>query len=275
MKVALCCIGRMENRYVIEYVEYYKKLGVDKIFIYDNNHDGEEHFEDVLQSYIDEEFVQIIDYRNKINLSNEGNIQLQAYTDCYNTYGSDFDYMCFFDFDEFLTFVEPITIKEYLERGKEFDMFLINWRIYTDNNLVRYEDKPLLERFTQPMEKYKAVMYNFSENMHIKTICKCKKRIKWYFTPHMPGSFRLKVCNGSYKPCSAQIFQHIDHDTAYIKHFTTKTIEEWLWKLSRGVPDRKKDTFLMTYNLDRFFKYNEKTDEKLKFIEENYKKIVK
>jgi hypothetical protein len=31
----------------------------------------------------------------------------------------------------------------------------------------------------------------------------------------------------------------------------------------------------MTYNIDRFFKYNEKTDEKLKFIEENYKKIVK
>lgn len=275
MKVALCCIGRMENRYVVEYVEYYKKLGVDKIFIYDNNHDGEEHFEDILQSYIDEEFVQIIDYRNKTNLVNEGNIQLQAYTDCYNTYGSDFDYMCFFDFDEFLTFVEPITIKEYLERGKEFDMFLINWRIYTDNNLVRYEDKPLLERFTQPMEKYKIVMYNFPENVHIKTICKCKKRINWSYTPHMPGSFSLKVCNGSYKPCPAQVFQDIDYDTAYIKHFTTKTIEEWLWKLSRGVPDRNKDTFLMTYNIDRFFKYNEKTDEKLKFIEENYKKIVK
>jgi hypothetical protein len=57
MKVALCVIGRLENQYAVEYVEYYKSLGFDKIFIYDNNHDGEEHFEDVLQTYIDDGLV--------------------------------------------------------------------------------------------------------------------------------------------------------------------------------------------------------------------------
>ena len=60
MKVALCCIGRLENQYAIEFVEYYKQLGIDKIFIYDNNYDEEEHFEDVLQEYIDENIVEII-----------------------------------------------------------------------------------------------------------------------------------------------------------------------------------------------------------------------
>ena len=78
MKVALCVIGRLENLYAREYVEYYKKLGMDKIFIYDNNHKGEEHFEDVLQDYVDEGFVKIIDYRDKTNASNIGNIQLQV-----------------------------------------------------------------------------------------------------------------------------------------------------------------------------------------------------
>lgn len=275
MKIALCCIGRMENRYAVEYVEHYKKIGVDKIFIYDNNHDNEEHFEDVLQEYIDKGIVQIIDYRNKTNLHNEGNIQLQAYNHCYNSFGDDFDYMCFFDFDEFLTFVEPITIKEYLERGKQFDMFLINWKIYTDNNLVRYEDKPIQERFTQPMELTKSIMYNnIPENFHVKTICRTKKHISWAFTPHMPASVGLTVCNGSYEPCSAQVFQSINYEKAYLKHFTTKTIEEWMWKLSRGVPDRNKETFLQTYSINRFFKYNEQTEEKMKFITENYKKIV-
>ena len=65
MKVALCCIGRLENQYAVEFVEWYKKIGFDKIFIYDNNHDGEEYFENVLQSYIDEGFVEITEYRGR------------------------------------------------------------------------------------------------------------------------------------------------------------------------------------------------------------------
>ena len=78
MRVALCCIGRLENQYAVEYVEHYKKLGFDKIFIYDNNHDGEEHFEDVLQGFIDDGLVEIIPFRN-IEAA-----QLSAYNDCYS-----------------------------------------------------------------------------------------------------------------------------------------------------------------------------------------------
>ena len=65
MKVALCAIGRLENQYAVEYVEHYIKLGFDKIFIYDNNHDEEEHFEDVLQQFIDNGLVEIVSFRNK------------------------------------------------------------------------------------------------------------------------------------------------------------------------------------------------------------------
>ena len=84
MKVALCCIGRLENRYAVEFVEWYKKLGIDKIFVYDNNYDGEEHFEDVLQPYIDEGLVNMTDFRNK------SVCQLEAYQDCYNNHSNEF-----------------------------------------------------------------------------------------------------------------------------------------------------------------------------------------
>ena len=36
-KVCLCTLGKQENRYIREFVSYYKKLGVDKIYLYDNN----------------------------------------------------------------------------------------------------------------------------------------------------------------------------------------------------------------------------------------------
>ena len=41
-KVCVCTPVKRENRYIKEYVEHYKKYGVDKIFLYDNNNvDGE------------------------------------------------------------------------------------------------------------------------------------------------------------------------------------------------------------------------------------------
>ena len=44
IKVAVCCIGRQENRYINEFISHYLNLGVDKIFIYDNNGYDEEYF---------------------------------------------------------------------------------------------------------------------------------------------------------------------------------------------------------------------------------------
>ena len=47
MKTLLCCIGRRENDYIREFVEYNKVLGFTNICLYDNNYDGEEDFHEV------------------------------------------------------------------------------------------------------------------------------------------------------------------------------------------------------------------------------------
>ena len=64
-KVCICAIGKEENRYIKEFVEHYKKLGVDKIFLYDNNKKKGERFESVISEYINEGFVKIYNYRGK------------------------------------------------------------------------------------------------------------------------------------------------------------------------------------------------------------------
>ena len=65
MKVCICTIGKKENLYVREYVDYYKKLGIDKIFIYDNNNKSDEKFDLVIKDYIENGFVEIVDIRGK------------------------------------------------------------------------------------------------------------------------------------------------------------------------------------------------------------------
>ena len=52
MKVCLCTLAKNENKYIKEFVEHYKKYGVDKIYLYDNNDINGEKLEDVIDEYV-------------------------------------------------------------------------------------------------------------------------------------------------------------------------------------------------------------------------------
>ena len=261
LKVALCCIGRLENRYAKEFVEHYLKLGIDHIFVYDNNFGDEEHFEDVLKDYIKLGSVEVINARDKIRVQN------LCYNDCYAKHKNEYDWFAFLDFDEYLVLEKNRTIQEFLEEKKGFDCVLINWKCMSDNNLVHYEDKPLMERFTEECPINLCVQYEgIPENMHVKSIVRGSlKSIEFNGNPHVPSN-NIICCNADGNECNKSPFQPISWTTAYIKHFTTKTIDEWLMnKLKKGVADRDYDLFLKTYKY-RFFKYNQMTKEKEDFI---------
>ena len=107
--ICLCVIAKKENLYAKEYVNHYKKLGYSYIYIYDNNDINDEKFEDVIKDEIDSGFVTIINIRGKIRG------QCFAYKDCYGKYNKLYDWLSFFDFDEFLTIKEK-NIQNFLIR---------------------------------------------------------------------------------------------------------------------------------------------------------------
>lgn len=257
LKTAVCAIGRMENRYAKEFVEHYLGIGFTHIFVCDNNHDGEERFEDVLQKYIDKGKVTIENFRNR-----EG-CQKEVYNEIYKKHNKDYDWMAFFDFDEFL--VIPKKIGTFLKDYKSFDCVKVNWMTMTDNGLVRYDDRPLMERFTEQMSNDRGIAGDFPENNHVKSIVRGGiEDMKFLDNPHVPST-PLKCCNVRKEPCGNSPFEPYDHSIAYIKHFFTKTIEEWITnKCVRGnfLTDFKKDAVTL------FFKVNERTDEKEEYIEE-------
>lgn len=267
MKTLLCAIGRQENAYIREYVEHYKNLGFTNIVLYDNNYDGEEKFEDVIGDYIENGFVILKNYRNKKVC------QLKAYNECYAEYGKDYDWIAFFDCDEFLTLTKKKTIDEYLSAiyFNRYDMIHINWKCYGDSDLVRNDGRPLLERFTVPIPDDKKVAYNFPENNHIKSIVRGGlKKFEYKVNPHTPQTIS-KCCNNRGIACNgASAFDKYNFDDAYIKHFSTKTIEEYCNKLKKDFPDGLWDFNKMGEHLleTRFFRYNKVTQEKLDVIKE-------
>ena len=100
-KTSLCIIAKQENKYIKEFVHYYKKLKINKIFLYDNNDLNGEHLEDVLSKYIKNNFVEIINYRGKYKP------QKQAYNHCYINNNKDYNWMTFYDADEYLYTIFP------------------------------------------------------------------------------------------------------------------------------------------------------------------------
>ena len=106
--ICLCTIGKKENSYAREFIEYYRQLGFDKIIIFDNNNLEDEKIEDVLHDYKKDDFITIINARGVESA------QLPILNYCYQKYNMSFDWIAFFDFDEFLFINGSKTIKDYI-----------------------------------------------------------------------------------------------------------------------------------------------------------------
>lgn len=261
MNTAICCIAKYENKYLKEWVDYHLKLGFDQIFIYDNNNpDGEE----ILPVLRDYDKVKIVDCRGKTSY------QDPAYTHFYKTFGKQFDWIAFIDVDEFITFSDESgirTIKEFLARFDEHvEIVHLNWMCYGDSGIVEVEDNySVLERFTIPMDYDRKVQYDFPENNHVKSIIRGGMDIgNRTIHVHTPKDYEYYVVDARGVRCENDYFKPYDFSVAYIRHYVTKTIFEWLMKLSRGaVVD---SSIMYTYPIERFFLYNERTEEKEKIV---------
>ena len=144
-KICLCAVEKEENKYIREFIEHYKNYDIDKIYIFDNNDKNGEKFEDVIDDYIKNGFVELIDYKGIKNP------QILSYNDCYKRYNKLYDWLIFFDIDEFIFLKDFTSFKSFLN-DKRFDKcnrVQFNWIFFTDNNLLYYEDKPVRERFTE------------------------------------------------------------------------------------------------------------------------------
>lgn len=260
-KIALCCIAKMENDYIRFFVEYYKNLHFDKIFIYDNNDIAGEKFEYVINDYIQSGFVDIVDFRGRER------VQLSAYQDCYNKHNKEYDWIAFFDIDEFLTFSDGNDdIHKFLNK-KEFlpyQLMHINWRVYGDNDLLDNDGRNVVERFVDPLPDDNPV------NRHIKSLIRGGlSYVDWKGNPHTPASYGYHCCN----PLGESVigkspFMDYDFSVAYIRHYSTKTIGEWVKnKMKRGTGDRTAERCKEDLTLDFFFAFNKRTEEKQLYAE--------
>ena len=265
MKPIICAIAKNENAYLYEWATYHLALGFSHIYLYDNNDVDGEQITDVLNA---DEFtgkITIIDVRG------QKYIQKRVYNDCYRT--RMFDWCAFIDIDEFIVLEKHKNISEFLKIFITQDAIHLNWKCYGDAGHVKYNSKKVLERFKIPWKKDVYYGYiNIPENSHIKSIIRKGLDIdwetfdhNWSSNPHTPYGLRF-VCNAQQEQIDNSPFAPICHNVAYIRHYTTKTIEEYATKVSRQCADCD----AMFYSFPKFFRVNKLSLHKLWWLKSTY-----
>lgn len=269
-KVAICAIARNENRYAVEWVEHYKKLGVSKIFIYDNYFNDEPSITKVLKKYETAGFVEFIPIPNRKAM------QKKAYEHCYKLHGDEYAWIGFLDLDEYLRWNSKKKIETMFQQYNDADCVLINWRTFTDNGLTHYDDRPLKVRFTEVMPLDQCVKYDHPENDHVKCFVAGGLGNVQFKSPHHPET-RMRCVNVSGKEVKNCAFViPFDHSVMRLDHYWTKTAEEWIGtKLMRGFPSGTTymDNFIKAQER-YFFAVNERTPEKEQILRDGVQKVI-
>ena len=207
IKVCLCTLGKDENKYINEFVEYYKNYGIDKIYLNDNNDVDGEHFEDKIQDFIDNGFVDIINWRGVTG----GMTYYKIMDSCYQMHYNEYDWLIFYEIDEFLYLKDNNNIKSYLNRKvfNHCDAIRLNWVHMSDNNKLLYENKPLSQRFTKVGNNIDKSKLNWLCN--VKTIIRGHLKNITIDHNHLLSK-KLKGCNGFGKPNNLSNFLSLNPD---------------------------------------------------------------
>ena len=244
-------------KFIREYVSHYIKYGVDKIFIYDNNDLNGERFENVINDYIEDDIVEVINYRGLIKP------QLKAYQQCLNFNYNKYNWLIFYDMDEFIFLKNFSNIKSYLsqERFNKCDSVQLIMVFHNDNDLLYYDNRTLFERFNNTMKNNKVAAFKTILKGNIKTKISCVHNI----------NYKLKSCNGFGEFNNKEKFsiysKKPDNIFYYIDHFCFKSTEEFINKLNRGSAFYGKANNIKLKKIGWYFGVNKITSKKIDYLE--------
>ena len=262
LKVCVCTPARNANKYIREYIEYYEKLGVDKIFIYDNNDEDGENFKEVLEDYIEKDFVKIKDWRG-IKKS-----FLKMMNKCYQQYSKDYDWIIFSEVDEFIHLKNYTNIKDFLveEQFDKCDKVYLNYLYHTDNDLYHYEDKPVQERF--PIVEPKPENKDGLKHNYVKSLLRGNLG-NLTFTNKYTATEEIRGCNayGEFPEMENSTMIKQDFENYYIDLYFSKSVDEFIDRLKdRDMLNGLKKAYKYEV-FENYFGFNKMNISKIEYIE--------
>ena len=234
MNVCIATVIKDETDYLEDFLKYHTELGLH-IFVFEDL--GSESHKDICDKYdnvelhsvkelySEEEMPELIEKRrSKVPCQTEFINRILSYVHSLDRY----DWCALIDIDEYITSTEPL--EDILGRFNDRDAVLVYWKNYGASGHVykpKY-DKPIWEIYTQPCgyELFSDFKY-FKITKFIVNMNKWKPSMRYCI--HNASVNWVKV-DGTYKRTE------IVYEPLYLRHYITKSYEEYCWKLfKRGM----------------------------------------
>lgn len=249
-QLTLVAIFKNEAKYMREWIEYHKLVGIDKFILFDN--DSEDNVYNILEPYILEGTVI---YKK---VTGEA-MQMASYMEAIANYKQTTKWMCFLDLDEYLVPLEQDTMSDFLKQIKPGEnQILVGWEMYGTSGFETEPEGLIIENFIKHADNstiwdYKAIVNPRAvigiETPHYfdvigKTVDENHKEYLTYPYATNPNA-------------TASSKQHVR-----INHYFTKSKEQYFEKRRRGDGMFGKQAGLDKYNMDTFMRHdrNEVTD---------------
>ena len=237
-QLAICSIFKNEGRYIQEWIEYHRMMGVDHFYLYDNDSTDDI---SVLQKYLDDGTVTLNHISGKAQ-------QMNAYSHFLQTYREEVDWVAIIDLDEFIVPMDYATIKEQMvdilrkadNKMKIIDGFnssmvagiALCWIYYGTSFHIDPPNGLVLENYLN------RIKFEDNDNW-----CKCiyyVDHIDTILNPHFTVPKEGKVFideNSDYVPICARFFSTRGNHFR-VNHYTTRSFSEHKYKLTeRGFAD--------------------------------------
>lgn len=217
--LAVCAIAKNEGSYFKEWIEWHRKMGVEKFYIYDN--ESTDCTKEVLEPYIKSGIVQYHywpGYR----------MQLAAYDHCIETYRLEMRWLAVIDLDEFIVPVKDKNVPDFLRPLEHFASIEINWLIYGSGGAQKHEPGDVMERFKcHSLPEHKL-------NTHVKSIID-PRRVCTMTGCHEAARISGKAADSHGCPLTKGFRDRTPlQDVIRINHYAVKSYEEFLEKQNRG-----------------------------------------
>lgn len=229
-----------EHEYLDEWIKYHLDLGIDHIFIFEDI-DSDSH-KDICDKYGDRVTLSSIFsvlndlarrealFLKKTKMDNPQHLYFKcALMTIKLTYQGKYDWCFIIDNDEFITFENKCDLKEMLSLYQGYDAFVMQWKCYGANGYINkpnYSDKGLIETYIKESNYPGHDVLEWTT----KTCYNVNTFKETYFKNNHQPTDECKWCKTDYSNNRTKpVFNNV-----YIRHYMTKSWEEYISKKKRG-----------------------------------------
>lgn len=228
MKTAIFVVIKDEQDYIEDFIRYHIDLGIDTLFVFEDI-DSTSHY-DICSKYPQVELhsvKELLPIEKIMHMKEIKRFQMAYIREGLMWIKNNFDYdWCFaIDSDEYITTTERFP--EVLEAFQDYDGILLYWKNFNASGLVKKPiyDKPIYEIYTE-----ECGYTDFDWKMrYITKMCYNMHTLdrKHIHSNHYALNNWTRT-DGSKSRIDPPTFK-----TMYLRHYITKSFEEYKWKIEK------------------------------------------